>query len=88
MEKLPFIYDDPLLTEYPEAQFIVRIHAREVFPNCGRYIHKMQLIERSRFVPKSDCETPVPSWKSELTPENILPEDDPAYDSSREVLDK
>ena len=81
-------YDDPLLAEYPEAKFIVRVHAREVFPNCPRYIHKMQLVERSRFVPKSGCETPVPAWKAGLTEKDILPHDDPAYDSSREILDR
>src|SRR5215212_10859028 len=31
---------DPLAGEYPEAQFIVRVRAREVFPNCPRYIHR------------------------------------------------
>ena len=27
---------DELLGEYPEAQFVVRVRAREVFPNCPR----------------------------------------------------
>ncbi len=31
--------DDPLLAEYPEAQFLWRVEATEVFPNCPRYIH-------------------------------------------------
>src|SRR5688572_23601352 len=43
--------DDPLLAIYPEAQFIVRVRAREVFPNCPRYIHHYELVERSGFVP-------------------------------------
>ena len=54
---------DVLMREYPEAQFIVRVRAREVFPNCPRYIHKYALVERSRFVPKATYETPVPAWK-------------------------
>ncbi len=29
---------DPLIADCPEAQFIVRVRAREVFPNCPRYI--------------------------------------------------
>ena len=33
--------NDPLLAEYPDAQFIVRVTVREIFPNCPRYIHKM-----------------------------------------------
>lgn len=79
---------DPLMAEYPEAQFIVRVRAREVFPNCPRYIHKMKLVERSRFVPKVACETPVPAWKKGDWVADALPERDPARDASREVLDR
>ncbi len=78
---------DELMAEYPEAQFIVRVRAREVFPNCPRYIHKYQLVERSRFVPKAGCETPVPNWKrSGLTEGEVLPAKDPARDRTREVV--
>ena len=54
---------DPLMSDYPEAQFIVRVRAREVFPNCPRYIHHYTLVERSKFVPRPTQETPVPDWK-------------------------
>jgi predicted pyridoxine 5'-phosphate oxidase superfamily flavin-nucleotide-binding protein len=81
-------FDDPLLAEYPEAQFIVRVKAREVFPNCPRYIHRMQLVERSRFVPKADCQTPVPSWKKGDWMEGALPERDIAHEPDREVIDR
>ena len=72
--------DDPLLPEYPEAQFVVRVAVREVFPNCPRYIHKMELVERSRFVPRpAERETPVPGWKrADWVPHEALPADDPA----------
>ena len=69
---------DPLLAEYPRAQSIVRVHATEVFPNCPRYIHRMQLVERSRFVPKADCEPPVPDWKRREWARDVLAKDDPA----------
>ena len=69
---------DPLLEEYPEAQFIVRVTAREVFPNCPRYIHKMDLVERSRFVPRPERETPVPDWKRSELARDVLPAGDPA----------
>lgn len=82
------LYDDPLKAEYPEAQFIVRVRVREVFPNCPRYIHKMQLVERSRFVPKSECKTPVPAWKTGGWVDDVLPEDDPARNPDAEVLDR
>jgi uncharacterized protein len=70
--------DDPLLAEYPEAQFIVRVRTRQVFPNCPRYIHKMQLVARSRFVPQVACTTPIPDWKKGEWVADVLPEHDPA----------
>lgn len=78
--------DDPLLAEFPEAQFVVRVRVREVFGNCPRYIHKMKLVERSRFVPKAGCPTPVPGWKSGEWVADVLPEHDPARSKDREVL--
>jgi uncharacterized protein len=80
--------DDPLLAEYPEAQFIVRVRATEVFPNCPRYIHQYKLVQHSRFVPKADCETPVPGWKKRDWAEGALPKEDPAHDPSREVIER
>ncbi len=81
-------YDDPLMAEYPEAQFIVRVRAREIFPNCPRYIHKMKLVEHSKFVPKTECQTPVPSWKTGGWVDDVLPEHDPARLPDAEVLDR
>ena len=69
---------DELLSGYPEAQFIVRVRAREVFPNCPRYIHEYRLVRRSRFVPKAGCSTPVPDWKRSGWAKDVLPADDPA----------
>ena len=78
---------DPLMAEYPEAQFIVRVRAREVFPNCPRYIHQMKLVQRSKFVPKSECATPVPAWKAGDWVADALPANDPARNPNAEVLD-
>jgi predicted pyridoxine 5'-phosphate oxidase superfamily flavin-nucleotide-binding protein len=80
--------DDPLLADYPEAQLMVRVVATEVFPNCPRYIHEYKLVARSRFVPKVECETPVPQWKQREWALDVLPEGDPATDPSREVIDR
>ena len=65
--------NDPLMAEYPEAQMIVRVAVRETFPNCQRYIHKMQLVEESKFVPKSSCKTPDAPWKSLALVADVLP---------------
>jgi hypothetical protein len=69
---------DELIAGYPEAQFVVRVQATEVFPNCPRYIHRMALVERSRFVPRSNVETPVPDWKRTDWACDVLPASDPA----------
>jgi uncharacterized protein len=79
--------DDPLRAHYPEAQFVVRVTARAVYPNCPRYIHRYELVRRSRFVPRTDCLTPVPEWKRSDWARDALPEHDPARDpGEREVL--
>jgi uncharacterized protein len=73
--------DDPLRAAWPEAQFVLRVRAREVFPNCPRYIHRMELVERSRFVPRSAAATPVPDWKRSDWARDVLPACDPARDA-------
>lgn len=80
--------DDVLLKDYPEAQFIVRVQPREIFPNCPRYIHKMKLVEHSHFVPKSGCVTPVPGWKAGDWVADVLPANDPARHKDRKILDR
>jgi predicted pyridoxine 5'-phosphate oxidase superfamily flavin-nucleotide-binding protein len=74
---------DPLMAEYPEAQFIVRVRASHVFPNCPRYIHHYKLIQRSKFVPKKGCKTPVPEWKRSDWARDVLPASDPAREKSQ-----
>jgi predicted pyridoxine 5'-phosphate oxidase superfamily flavin-nucleotide-binding protein len=77
---------DPLLESYPEAQLVVRVTVREVFPNCPRYIHKYALVERSRFVPKAGCRTPVPAWKRAEWAADAVSDGDPSRDPTREGL--
>ncbi|MDX6592849.1 MAG: uncharacterized protein QOJ13_2045 [Gaiellales bacterium] len=79
---------DPLASDLPEQQFVVRVRTTQVFPNCPRYIHRMQLVERSRFVPRQQCETPAPAWKTREWSRDTLPAGDPAADPEREILEK
>ncbi len=68
---------DPLLENWPEARSVVRVAVREVFPNCPRYIHHYELVERSRFVPHAEEQTPVPDWKRADWASDVLPAGDP-----------
>jgi uncharacterized protein len=80
-------FEDPLRDDYPEAQFVVRVRARAVYPNCPRYIHRYQLVRRSRFVPHDGCPTPIPEWKRSDWAVDALPQHDPARDpGNHEVL--
>ena len=64
--------------EYLGAQFVVRVAIRQVFPNCPRYIHKLQRVEPSAFVPRPSVPTPVPGWKRMDWACDVLPAGDPA----------
>jgi predicted pyridoxine 5'-phosphate oxidase superfamily flavin-nucleotide-binding protein len=72
---------DPLLPTMPGAILVVRVRTTHVFPNCSRYIHKMQLVERSKFVPEPEVEAPIPDWKRMEWAQEYLPENDPARDA-------
>jgi uncharacterized protein len=68
--------DDELVSSWPGALLVVRVLAREVFPNCPRYIHKYELVERSRFVPRAGVAPPVPEWKTRDWARDVLPGSD------------
>ena len=70
--------DDELLALYPEAQFVVRVLAGRIYPNCPRYIHRYTLVERSTFVPHAHQTTPIPPWKQSDWASDVLPANDPA----------
>jgi predicted pyridoxine 5'-phosphate oxidase superfamily flavin-nucleotide-binding protein len=44
-------YDDPLLADYPGAELIVRVKVTDIFGNCPRYVHKMELKEYAAHPP-------------------------------------
>jgi predicted pyridoxine 5'-phosphate oxidase superfamily flavin-nucleotide-binding protein len=70
--------NDPLLASFPGAQLIVRVRAERIFPNCPRYIPRMQVVETSPYVPRPGCEPPVPAWKKREVFNEVLPGGDPA----------
>ena len=70
--------DDPLCAEYAGAVFVIRVTATRIFPNCPRYIHKMQPIEYSVYAPRPSYSPPVPAWKTFDSFRDALPERDSA----------
>jgi len=68
--------DDPARAQFPDSVFIIRMTAEEIFPACPRYIHKMQLVEYSKYAPRADYKPPVPEWKKFDEFRDALPERD------------
>jgi hypothetical protein len=63
---------------HPGAVFVVEVQAERIFPNCPRYIHRMQMVEESVHSPRPDYTPPVPAWKSFEVFRDALPERDKA----------
>jgi predicted pyridoxine 5'-phosphate oxidase superfamily flavin-nucleotide-binding protein len=70
--------DDPLLAELVGAQLVVRVQVEAAFPNCPRYIHRMQVVEESPYAPCEGHTPPVPEWKTRPVFREVLPPADPA----------
>lgn len=80
--------DDPLRAEFPDSAFIIRVTADRTFPNCPRYIHKLQLVEYSAYAPRPHYTPPVPAWKTFAEFRDALPARDRTDDPDDETTDK
>ena len=56
--------DDTLLAHTIGAQLVVRVKAAAIFPNCPRYIPKLELVEPSIYAPRAGQDPVEPAWKS------------------------
>lgn len=68
--------DDELLDVFEGAQLVVRVTADAIFPNCPRYIHRMDMVEHSVYAPRPEHTPPVPDWKRMEAFRDYLPEND------------
>lgn len=55
--------EDPLLSDYPGAQLVVRVSAERIFDNCPRYLHEIEFKSYSKYIPTPDRKAPIPDWK-------------------------
>ena len=65
--------DDPLIDEYKEVKFMVRVKVDAAWINCPRYVHRMQKVKKSRYVPREDSQTPLAGWKRIDIVQGVLP---------------
>jgi uncharacterized protein len=66
-------HDDPLMSEFPGAELLVRVQVQEVFVNCPRYIHRSARVEQSPYVPSAQCAARPPQWKRIDAVQDVLP---------------
>ena len=65
--------DDPAMDLYKEADLIVRVKVSEIFVNCPRYVHKYEKVDPSKYVPRTECDTPLAGWKHIDKIQEVLP---------------
>lgn len=55
--------EHPRLAEWPGGQALIEVAVERIFPNCPRYVHRMELREWSPFAPGEGVQPPEPDWK-------------------------
>ncbi len=63
--------DDLEMDTMPGAQLLVRVRAREIFPNCPRYIPEQD--GTSRYWPRPGITPPEPAWKAYEAFSDVVP---------------
>jgi uncharacterized protein len=71
--------DDPLLAHTVGAQLMVRVTATAIFPNCPRYIPKLDLVEPSVYTPRPGEDPVEPMWKSFDTFKDVVHPRQPTF---------
>ncbi len=56
-------HEPEILAGWPGSELVVEVAAEQVFFNCPRYVHRMDMAELSEFAPGEDHEPPEPEWK-------------------------
>jgi predicted pyridoxine 5'-phosphate oxidase superfamily flavin-nucleotide-binding protein len=56
-------FEDPSLAAFPGAQMLIKVTPTDIFPNCPRYIPRLEMIEPSVFAPRPATPPVEPAWK-------------------------
>jgi predicted pyridoxine 5'-phosphate oxidase superfamily flavin-nucleotide-binding protein len=67
------VRDDPEMAAIPGAQLLVKITPVDIFPNCPRYIPRIQVLAPSEYLPAAEAEPVEPKWKSFSAFSDVIP---------------
>lgn len=65
--------DDPLIAKTPGAQLLIKITPIDIFPNCPRYLPRLEMIEPSVYAPREGRKPLEPVWKSSEALKDVVP---------------
>jgi hypothetical protein len=57
------VEDDPLMSQLPGSQLLIRVTPTDIFPNCPRYIPNLPAAEPSQHIPCAGVAPVEPAWK-------------------------
>jgi hypothetical protein len=70
--------EGPMLASYPGANLVIKISVDHVWVNCPRYVHRMQSLEKSPYLPGKDGTVSLALWKRIDIVQDVLKSDDRA----------
>ena len=68
--------EGPMLASYPGANLVIEISVDHVWVNCPRYVHRMQSLEKSPYLPGKDGTVSLALWKRIDIVQDVLKSDD------------
>lgn len=67
------VFDHSALEAFPGAQVLIRLTPTDIFPNCPRYIPRLDLIEPAVHTPRAGAAPIEPAWKSSEMLKDVVP---------------
>ena len=66
-------FEDERLEALAGGQMLVKVTPADIFPNCPRYIPRLELVEPSIYAPRPDAEPVEPAWKGFADFKDVVP---------------
>jgi predicted pyridoxine 5'-phosphate oxidase superfamily flavin-nucleotide-binding protein len=65
--------EDQTMAEFAGAQMLIKVTPRDIFPNCPRYIPRLELTQPSIYAPRPKTAPIEPAWKSFADFKDVVP---------------